>query len=81
MVPGVNVPTITKVVPVLSIIWYHQFVVDCTWNDMETEIVLRNLDVPVDERLRLHDFYLKLREEHSKTRSLPASPETKTGAR
>jgi hypothetical protein len=53
-------------------ICYHQIVLDCTWNDLEAEIVLRNLNVPVSEQERLHGYYLKLREEHRKSPSAPA---------
>jgi hypothetical protein len=41
-------------------------VLDCTWNDLEAEIVLRNLNVPVAEQQRLRGYYLKLREENRK---------------
>jgi hypothetical protein len=81
MVSGVSTPYITEGVPVLPRAWYHQVVLDFTWNDVETEIVLRNLNGPVDEQLRLHDFYLKLREEYRAARPLSASSDTKTGAR
>jgi hypothetical protein len=53
-------------------------VVDCTWNDLEAEIVLRNLNIPVAEQQRLHGYYLKLREEHRKALSAPASSEEET---
>jgi len=56
-------------------------VLDCTWNDLEAEIVLRNLNGPVEEQLRLHDFYLKLRDEYRTRRSQLASPDTETRAR
>ncbi|HEX4135488.1 MAG TPA: hypothetical protein VHY84_12815 [Bryobacteraceae bacterium] len=36
---------------------------DCTWNDLEAEIVLRNLGGPHEEQQRLQRYYLKLREE------------------
>ncbi len=45
---------------------------DCTWNDLEAEIVLRNLNIPVAEQQRLHGYYLKLREEHRKAPPAPA---------
>jgi hypothetical protein len=48
-------------------------VLDCTWNELETEIVLRNLNVPVAEQQRLHRYYLKLREEYREGLALPAS--------
>jgi hypothetical protein len=47
-------------------------VLDCTWNDLEAEIVLRNLNIPVAEQQRLHGYYLKLREEHRKAPPAPA---------
>jgi hypothetical protein len=53
-------------------------VLDCTWNDAEAEIVLRNLNLPLEERRRLHTYYLKLREEYRKT--LPATAPLKEGA-
>jgi hypothetical protein len=56
-------------------IWYHRIVLDCTWSDLEAEIVLRNLNVPVAEQQRLHRYYLKLREEHRKALQAPASSE------
>jgi len=59
-------------------IWYHQGVLDCTWNDLEAEIVLRNLNIPFKEQQRLRRYYLKLREEHRK--ALPAhTPSKKEG--
>jgi hypothetical protein len=54
------------------LIWYHELVLDCTWNDAEAEIVLRNLNLPFEERQRLHSYYLKLREEYRK--ALPPTP-------
>jgi hypothetical protein len=39
---------------------------DYTWNDLEAEIVLGNLNVPVEEQRRLRDYYIKLREEYRK---------------
>lgn len=45
---------------------------DYTWSDLEAEIVLRNLNIPVEEQRRLHDYYLKLREEYRKTTHSPA---------
>jgi hypothetical protein len=50
-------------------------VLDCTWNDVEAEIVLRNLNLPLDERQRLHSYYLKLREEYRKALAAPAPTE------
>jgi hypothetical protein len=49
-------------------------VLDCTWNDVEAEIVLRNLNAPVAEQQRLHRYYLKLREEYRKALARPPSP-------
>jgi hypothetical protein len=48
-------------------------VLDCTWNDVEAEIVLRNLGVSDDEQQKLHSYYLKLREEYRKATQSPAS--------
>jgi hypothetical protein len=48
-------------------------VLDYTWNDLETEIVLRNLNVPVAEQQRLHCYYLKLRQEYREGLALPTS--------
>jgi hypothetical protein len=48
-------------------------VLDCTWNDRETEIVLRNLNVPVAEQQRLQRYYLKLREEYRERLAVLAS--------
>jgi hypothetical protein len=48
-------------------------VLDYTWNDLETEIVLRNLNVPVAEQQRLHRYYLKLRQEYREGLALPTS--------
>jgi hypothetical protein len=50
-------------------------VLDCTWNDAEAEIVLRNLNLPIEERQRLHSYYLKLREQYRQALPTPASPE------
>jgi hypothetical protein len=52
-------------------------VLDYTWSDLEAEIVMRNLNVPVDEQRRLRDYYMKLREEYrNSTRTpAPANPE------
>jgi hypothetical protein len=50
-------------------------VLDCTWNDLEAEIVLRNLNAPATEQQRLRRYYLKLREEHRKALSAPAPSE------
>ncbi len=49
---------------------------DCTWSDKEAEIVLRNLDLPVQEQQRLHNYYLKLREEYRKALEANASADT-----
>lgn len=47
-------------------------VLDFTWSDLEAEIVLRNLNVPVEEQRRLHHYYQKLREEYRKQTHAPA---------
>lgn len=46
----------------LSFVWYYQVVLNYTWDDVEADLVLRNLEQPADERLRLLDYYLRLRE-------------------
>jgi hypothetical protein len=51
-------------------------VLECTWSDLEAEIVLRNLNLPVEEQERLHSYYLKLREEHRKAVQPPAESNT-----
>jgi hypothetical protein len=48
-------------------------VLDCTWNEAEAEIVLRNLKRPLKERQRLNSHYLKLREEYRKALPAPAA--------
>ena len=45
---------------------------DYTWSDLEAEIVLRNLNVPVEEQRRLRDYYMKLREDYRKATLSPA---------
>jgi hypothetical protein len=40
---------------------------DYTWSDLEAEIVIRNLNAPVEEQRRLRDYYLKLREDYRKS--------------
>ena len=44
---------------------------DYTWSDLEAEIVLRNLNVPVEEQRRLRDYYIKLRQEYRKATDSP----------
>jgi hypothetical protein len=51
-------------------------VLDCTWNELEAEIVLRNLGEPNEEQQRLHRYYLKLREEYRKALRLPGATDT-----
>ncbi|HWF07769.1 MAG TPA: hypothetical protein VG297_04855 [Bryobacteraceae bacterium] len=34
-----------------------------TWDEVEAELVLRNLQQPIDEREKLRNYYLRLREE------------------
>jgi hypothetical protein len=38
-------------------------VLNYTWDEVEAELVLRNLQQPIDERQKLRDYYLRLREE------------------
>jgi hypothetical protein len=54
---------------------------DYTWSDLEAEIVLRNLNVPVEEQRRLRDYYQKLREEYRKSAltQSPVNPEKAAG--
>jgi len=51
-------------------------VLDCTWNDREAEIVLRNLRGQNEEQQRLRGYYLKLREEYRKALRPAQSAET-----
>lgn len=44
-------------------LWYYQMVLNYTWDDVEAELVLRNLEQSVEERQRLMDYFVKLREE------------------
>jgi hypothetical protein len=59
---------------------YYRGVLDYTWSDLEAEIVLRNLNVPVEEQRRLRDYYLKLREEYRKATDSPAPIEPEEAA-
>ena len=52
---------------------------DCTWNDLEAEIVLRNLKAPDEEQQRLHRYYLKLREEYRKALRLRGTADSGRG--
>jgi hypothetical protein len=54
-------------------------VLDCTWNDLEAEIVLRNLGAPLEEQQKLHRCYLQLREEHRKAMQAPRSTDPERG--
>jgi hypothetical protein len=49
-------------------------VLNCTWDDVEAELVLRNLELPVDERQKMHNFYLKLREEYRRKSTQKPAP-------
>jgi hypothetical protein len=42
---------------------------------MEAEIVLRNLELPLQEQKRLESYYLKLREEYRQARKAENKPE------
>lgn len=53
---------------------------DYTWSDLEAEIVLRNLNVPVEEQRRLRDYYLKLREDYRKAAKSPPPIESEEAA-
>jgi hypothetical protein len=44
-------------------------VLNCTWDDQEAEIVLRKLNLPLEEQQKLR--YLKLREEFSQKGQTP----------
>jgi hypothetical protein len=48
-------------------------VLNCTWDDQEAEIVLRRLQLHVEEEQKLGRFYLKLREEYRKSRQAQGS--------
>jgi hypothetical protein len=48
----------------MALVWYYQIVLNYTWDDIEAEVVLRNLEMPVDERQKLQNYYLRLREEY-----------------
>jgi len=49
-------------------------VLDYTWSDLEAEIVLRNLNVPTEEKARLRDYYKQLREEYRNRAKAQARP-------
>jgi hypothetical protein len=55
-------------------------VLDYTWSDLEAEIVLRNLNVPVEEQRRLRDYYLELRAEYRRATHSPAPIEAEEAA-
>ena len=43
--------------------WYHDAVLNCTWDDMEAEIALRRLGMSREDQQKA-EFYLKLREDY-----------------
>jgi hypothetical protein len=47
---------------------------------MEAETALLKLDLPLEERRKLHSYYLKLREEHRKAMQTPGSSDTENKA-
>jgi hypothetical protein len=51
-----------------------------TWDDQETQIVLRRLATPLEEQRKLRNFYLNLREEYRKARHTIASVRIKSAA-
>jgi hypothetical protein len=51
-------------------------VLNGTWDDMEAETALRQLELPLEEQRKLRSYYLKLREEYRKGTSAPVSVET-----
>jgi hypothetical protein len=49
-------------------------VLNCTWDEVEAESVLRELELPVEkQQQRLYSYYLKLREEYRNSRISPNS--------
>jgi hypothetical protein len=62
-------------------VWYYRYVVDCTWNEQEAEIVLRNLNLPVEEQMRFRTLYLNLRDEYRSFKPAPGSQDTETRTR
>jgi hypothetical protein len=56
-------------------------VVDCTWNEQEAEIVLRNLDLPAEKQMQFRTLYLNLREEYRSFRPASGAQDTETRAR
>ena len=55
--------------------------VDCTWNEQEAEIVLRNLDLPVEKQIGFRTLYLKPREEYRGVQLTPGSQGTEARGR
>ena len=55
-------------------LWYYSPMLNCTWDDHETQVVLRQLEV--DKQLKLEREYLILREQFRKAQQLPAAPDT-----
>ena len=46
---------------------------NCTWDDLETKMVLSRLERPLEEQRKLQNFYQNLREEYRKRRRTVAS--------
>jgi hypothetical protein len=53
---------------------------NCTWDDLETKIVLSRLERPLEEQRKLHNFYQNLREEYRKRRQTVASVRVESAA-
>jgi hypothetical protein len=62
----------------MEVIWYHNLVLNCTWDDMEAETALRKLGVQLDEQQRAEQFYLKLREADRMARPAPGKTAAKS---
>lgn len=61
-------------------VWYSQPMLNCTWDDLETKIVLSRLERPLEEQRKLHNFYQNLREEYRKRRQTVASVRVESAA-
>jgi hypothetical protein len=51
-------------------IWYHTYVLNCTWDDMEAEIALRRMGLSRKDQQKAED-YLKLREDYRSSGQAP----------
>ena len=64
----INPKSIPAVLVLTETFCYDCTVLNCTWDDNEAEIVIRNLELPLEEQKRLQSYYLKLREEYRNAR-------------